>query len=83
MSNEYDKKITIKEGDRLDAADQSAMKKVKREATAGLKQVQPRQSGKRGTGSAWVLLLCMGLGFVLYGNSLRNEFVFDDLPLIV
>jgi protein O-mannosyl-transferase len=30
-----------------------------------------------------VCFLCIGASFLLYANSLHNEFVFDDLPLIV
>ncbi|MCX5903935.1 MAG: tetratricopeptide repeat protein [Proteobacteria bacterium] len=58
------------------------MKKQKRPVKSGRKDGPPH-AGIPGPAAAWVLLLCMGLGFVLYGNSLRNEFVFDDLPLIV
>jgi Flp pilus assembly protein TadD len=30
-----------------------------------------------------VFFLCIGASFLLYANSLGNEFVFDDLPLII
>ena len=30
-----------------------------------------------------VFFLCIGASFLLYANSLPNEFVFDDVPLIV
>ena len=58
------------------------MKKQKRSVKSGRRDGPP-QAGMPGPSAAWVLLLCIGLGFVLYGNSLPNEFVFDDIPLIV
>jgi protein O-mannosyl-transferase len=59
------------------------MKKGRRGAGAGAAgKGQALQAGKPRAGAAWVLVVCIGLGFALYGNSLKNEFVFDDLPLI-
>ena len=54
--------------------------RVESGSTAGQRQ-QPQAAKNAAAG--WVLLACIGLGFLLYANSLGNEFVFDDLPLII
>ncbi len=45
-----------------------------------LKFLQNKGSAYRGFA---VLLLLVAISFILYGNTISNQFVFDDIPLIV